>query len=71
MRFVASVSLVLAGLILILWVSGSISGVEANTIGGVLLLLGFVSALVLVALHASRDEGGPGGRDEPTMPWRR
>jgi hypothetical protein len=63
MRLVGSACLIVAGLILILWVNGSVRGVEANTIGGALLLLGFVTALVTVALGARRAQEAP-PRDE-------
>jgi hypothetical protein len=67
MRLIASASLVLAGLILILWVNGSVQGVEANTIGGAMLLLGLVSALVAVAFRAGRDKGAPRPEEEEPM----
>jgi hypothetical protein len=63
MRLLGSASLVLVGLIVILWVDGSIRGLEANTIGGVLLLLGFVSAL-LFALGAAREARAPRGDND-------
>jgi hypothetical protein len=72
MRLIGSASLALAGLILILWVNGSVRGVEANTIGGAMLLLGLVSAVVIVALRAGRDKGAPRPEeDEPVGLHRR
>lgn len=68
MRLIGSASLVLAGLILILWVNGSVRGVEANTIGAVMLLLGLVSALVTVALRAGRDEVAPRPDEDKLAP---
>jgi hypothetical protein len=67
MRLIASALLVLAGLILILWVNGSVRGVEANTIGGAMLLLGLVSALVTVAFRAGRDKGAPRPEEDEPM----
>lgn len=62
MGLVGSASLVLAGLVLIFWVDGSVRGVEASTIGGVMLLLGLLAALVVVAPRGRRREAAP--RDE-------
>jgi hypothetical protein len=67
MRLIGSASLALAGLILILWVNGSVRGVEANTIGGAMLLLGLVSAVVIVALRAGRDKGAPRPEEHDPM----
>jgi hypothetical protein len=67
MRLIGSASLALAGLILILWVNGSVRGVEANTIGGAMLLLGLVSAVVIVAFHAGRDKGAPRPEEDEPM----
>lgn len=71
MRLVTSASLVLGGLILIVWIEGSVRGVEANTIGGVMVLLGLVSALVLVALRANRKEAAPGEQEDSVVLPRR
>jgi hypothetical protein len=68
MRLIGSASLVLAGLSLLLWVNGSVRGVEANTIGGAMLLLGLVSALFIVALDALRNEGAPRHDDDDDEP---
>jgi hypothetical protein len=48
MRLLGSAALVVAGLIVVFWVNGSVRGVEANTIGGVLVLIGLLSALVIL-----------------------
>ena len=66
MRLIVSALLVVAGLIVILWVNGSAWGVEANTIGGTVVLLGLVSALVAMALRARRDQAS--GRSEDDEP---
>jgi hypothetical protein len=56
MQFLASALVVLAGGTLIFLVDGSVRGIDVDTIGGVLVLVGFVSALLLVLLAATRDE---------------
>ena len=69
MRFVASSVLVLAGLILILWVEGSIRGVSVDTVGGVMVLLGLVSAIVILAFGAGRELAR--GREDGAIGLRR
>jgi hypothetical protein len=54
MRLFVSAVLVAAGAIMIAAVDGSVRGVEANTIGAVLVLLGLVTALVMLVVRASR-----------------
>ncbi|HEX7255041.1 MAG TPA: hypothetical protein VF236_03865 [Gaiellaceae bacterium] len=64
MRLLGSAALVVAGAILILFVSGSVRGIDANTIGAILLLVGFVSALAVVALRTAREEGARRADDD-------
>lgn len=54
MRLFVSAVLVATGGIMIAAVDGSVRGVEANTIGAALVLLGLVSALVMLMLRESR-----------------
>ena len=71
MRLLGSAALVAAGAIVIVFVGGSLRGVDVNTIGAVLLFVGFVAALVVVSRRAAR--GAPARRpdDEPGVYPRR
>jgi hypothetical protein len=73
MPLFASGVLVAGGAILILAVNGSVRGIEANTIGAVLVLLGLVSALVILLFRANRDRytGRVGDDDPPAVLPRR
>jgi hypothetical protein len=50
-----SVVLVAVGVVLIWGIDGSVRNLEANTIGGIVVLVGLVGALVSMVLWAKRE----------------
>ena len=71
MQLAASAAFVVSGLILILWVEGSIYGVSVDTIGGVMVLVGLVNAIVVLAVGAGRDLAAGRRDDDPIVLRRR
>ena len=71
MRLLGIAVLLLGGALLIFVVDGSLRGIGANTIGSVLVLVAFVSALVLAMLRATRAETGSRGEGDQTATLRR
>lgn len=61
-----SMLLVAAGAILVWGVTGSVAGINVNTVGATLILAGLLVALVSLVLWASR-EGFTGRRGDHTV----
>jgi ABC-type uncharacterized transport system permease subunit len=61
-----STLLLVAGAILVWALTGSVAGIDLNTVGGTLILAGLLIALVSLVLWASR-EGFTGRREGHTV----
>ena len=71
MSLVGSAVVVGTGMILIWAVTGSVAGIGVNTIGGLLVLAGLVTALIWLAAWARREGAATRAVDDDARVYRR